>query len=1129
MCPYIGVFMRQAMELGHFWQDRYFTDGYIAFTHPVTGASRNFSVPHLTSWNTVFLIEEELGSCSVVSSIVGLGMPVIGIVLHDLGLTITWNESKFNFTDQEVEAHLRWCELNPTVEAPREVSLVIGHENFAHFLHNEISGLMRIIELQPRSKIKIKEILIAREPLGPPAEIFPELATVPTKKIDIRELSSLGDLGAVLICGDITLKNQQRLDVISYLERQSGPIKYLADRFRPTGGLVTLLLGFRTHSRRAGNLEHLYLNVARRLKEEFGELRLILDGFNLPRYFDPSGSEAWFIDVAKASSETLRKFEDLARTEGFSEIISTADLDVVASLWINRKADFYITNHGTQQHKAGWFSDAYGIVHGPPDHLGIDEVQWFGRMVEGSRAFDLIPAHHYGKNPSFGDCWSEGYAFEDIELTGNWIANRMIGKRRLEENCGESYFDPAWYLKAYPEVAEAGYAALDHYLRYGAAEGRQPNPYFDPAWYLKAYPEVAEAGYAALDHYLRYGAAEGRQPNPYFDPAWYLKAYPEVAEAGYAALDHYLRYGAAEGRQPNPYFDPAWYLKAYPEVAEAGYAALDHYLRYGAAEGRQPNPYFDPAWYLKAYPEVAEAGYAALDHYLRYGAAEGRQPNPYFDPAWYLKAYPEVAEAGYAALDHYLRYGAAEGRQPNPYFDPAWYLEQYIGTDAARSELQPLEHFITKGIYQHADPGPRFSTAFYLKANTDLQYAGVEAFRHFLHAGCREGRRIGGRPIPLEFNEGNNRILIIDSGYPTPDRDSGSLDTVNFIKIFKEMGYDVYFSASTGFYNEDLSDLAKSAKSNIEEIGAVPVTSAHAPTIRDFIVDFGIKFNVFFLSRVYCGGIFYETIREKTPNAKIIFNTVDLHGLREKRAGYINNDRSMIVRSYKTLEREYYLARMADATLVVSFEERDMLSRVVPGSAIHVVPLIRDVPGGKNPFYARESIGFIGGFNHAPNLDACIYFLDSIWPLVRAELPNVKFRIVGADLPDVLRQRNDPNIEFVGYVADLSTELDEFRLTVAPLRYGAGAKGKVASSLSHGVPCVATPVAAEGMQLESMNSILIGRDPGQFAKHVINLYQDEILWSKLVRNGLNLMQANHSFSAGITSMKLIFSHLGFSI
>jgi len=378
---------------------------------------------------------------------------------------------------------------------------------------------------------------------------------------------------------------------------------------------------------------------------------------------------------------------------------------------------------------------------------------------------------------------------------------------------------------------------------------------------------------------------------------------------------------------------------------------------------------------------------------------------------------------------------------------------------------------------------------------------------------------LAGLPAPV-----GSSVLIIDSVYPTPDRDSGSVDAVNFVKVFLELGYQVYFVSTVNFISENLTPIEEGAKSDLSELGAVVVDDNHFRSIYDLIGSIGSSFELIFMSRVHAAGIFVEAIREHCQDSKIIFNTVDLHFIRELREGYLEENRTKINAAYRTREREIYVARMADATIVVSAEEESLLKTML-GTPVYEVPLIREIPGRQAPLATRKDIGFIGGYRHEPNVDAAKYFLDFIWPLIRRELPGVQFYLMGADMPDELRQRTDPGLVVLGHVPDLTEIFEGLRLTVAPLRYGAGQKGKVVSSLSHGVPCVCSSIAAEGMNLPD-GSILVADDPREFTSLVVEAYRDDALWERLSDAGLDLVRKRHGFPAGVERMKAIVQRLG---
>ncbi|HWX17793.1 MAG TPA: glycoside hydrolase family 99-like domain-containing protein [Chthoniobacterales bacterium] len=323
------------------------------------------------------------------------------------------------------------------------------------------------------------------------------------------------------------------------------------------------------------------------------------------------------------------------------------------------------------------------------------------------------------------------------------LKSPMHGERRPAARFSEvtpafALFDAAWYLGQYPEVAASGCDPLTHYLRWGAREGRDPNPVFNTAWYLANNPNVAAADLNPLEHYFDFGAREGRDPSPLFSNSWYLAENGDVAAAKLNPLQHYLEFGAREGRDPHPLFSTSWYLAQNPEIA--GLNPLEHYLRWGCHHGRSPHPLFDCAWYLEQYPDVASAGLDPLQHYLEFGARAGRNPHPLFDSGWYMRQDPALKAGEVNPLQHYVLQGADEGRSPHPFFDCAWYREQY--PDVAG--FNPLEHYVRWGCHGRS-PHPLFDCAWYLEQYPDVASAGLDPLQHYLKFGARAGRD----PSPL--------------------------------------------------------------------------------------------------------------------------------------------------------------------------------------------------------------------------------------------------------------------------------------------------------------------------------------------------------------------------------------------
>lgn len=352
--------------------------------------------------------------------------------------------------------------------------------------------------------------------------------------------------------------------------------------------------------------------------------------------------------------------------------------------------------------------------------------------------------------------------------------------------------------------------------------------------------------------------------------------------------------------------------------------------------------------------------------------------------------------------------------------------------------------------------------------------------------------------------------LLIDDHWPRPDRDAGSIEIANLAEALKGLGFDVLFAA-----DRDHTDAAGDSQGRdaLAARGVLCLGPADAPSVEAFLEREGGRLALVVLNRVYCGGRFMEDVRRHCTGARVIFNTIDLHHVRIRGEAELRGDMAGLAAAEITREREELLAREADATIVVSDAERGLLAAAVPGANVVVLPLARDVRPPGAPFAARSGVGFIGGFAHAPNLDAVRFFLGEVWPLVLCAKPECEFSIVGADLPPGVLDGAPGMVRYLGPVADTTPWFEALRITVAPLRYGSGVKGKVVSSLAAGVPCVATPAAVEGMGLHDGDGVLVAATPGLLASGVLRAHEDAELWASLSAGGLAHVAARFSPAA----------------
>ncbi len=370
----------------------------------------------------------------------------------------------------------------------------------------------------------------------------------------------------------------------------------------------------------------------------------------------------------------------------------------------------------------------------------------------------------------------------------------------------------------------------------------------------------------------------------------------------------------------------------------------------------------------------------------------------------------------------------------------------------------------------------------------------------------------------------NYRVLFIDGRTPTPDKDSGSIDAIRYMQILRALGFSVTFIPDNLAYCDSYTKMLQA--SGIEALYSPYITS-----IPQFLTERVDSYELVILSRFPVAQKYIDIVRQHNSNARIIFNTVDLHFLRKEREAALKGDEELLLEAKEDMDQEIQVMEKSHQTIMVSRHEIELLSTIAPAVNVSLISPPRDIPGRNAPFDERKDILFIGGFQHMPNIDAVNYFVSEIWPLVLEKLPDANFLIVGSDMPssfEGLAQQNR-NVILKGFVADLAEVLDHCRLTVAPLRYGAGIKGKIVTSLSYGVPCVATSLAIEGMGLAPGRDILSANSPEEFARRIAEMYSSPNLWNKLSDNGLEAVRSIYSIGTIQAEWAKLLQTLGFQV
>ncbi len=362
-------------------------------------------------------------------------------------------------------------------------------------------------------------------------------------------------------------------------------------------------------------------------------------------------------------------------------------------------------------------------------------------------------------------------------------------------------------------------------------------------------------------------------------------------------------------------------------------------------------------------------------------------------------------------------------------------------------------------------------------------------------------------------------VLIVDCHLPQYDRHAGGLGMFQYARLFCDLGYAVVFIPHDRRPEEPYG-------AALRQLG---VEVCDGPfEFRPWIARYGPMVDVVWLSRPWVAVTYVDPIRASS-SAPIIYCGRDLHFLRLQRQAAIENWPALNAESARFRKMERWLVRRADAVVTFNTTERDLI-RENFGSAenVHMLPAYvhaTDSPPPDVPLTERQRIVFVGNFRHRPNYDGLVWFLEEIWPRVASALPGARFMAIGPNpggQPLPARER----VDVLGHVADLDPYFAAARLSVAPLRYGAGVKGKVVDSLARAVPVVATGIAAEGMGLTDGLDVLLADSPADFAERIGELWRDDGLWAGLSSAGRAYAMSNYGDERARTLLTGLLTKLG---
>jgi GT2 family glycosyltransferase len=357
---------------------------------------------------------------------------------------------------------------------------------------------------------------------------------------------------------------------------------------------------------------------------------------------------------------------------------------------------------------------------------------------------------------------------------------------------------------------------------------------------------------------------------------------------------------------------------------------------------------------------------------------------------------------------------------------------------------------------------------------------------------------------------GKKTILVIDHYIPQPDRDAGSRVMWSLLRLYVSMGLNVKFWPHNLHYDGDYAR-------QVEQLG---VEILHGPRyvngFKMWLRDNADHLDYVLLSRPHIAVDFLDDLR-RSSRAKLLYYGHDLHHARLLREAIVTGDSSLKTKAAAARELELSVWEKVDVVYYPSEDETAVVRDVCPRVTARTVPLYffddpfgADCPGP----IGRNDILFVAGFAHPPNVDAAIWLVREIMPLVRSRIGNMKLLLVGSNPTPEVRQLASDWVTVTGYVTDdrLQELYQECRVAVIPLRFGAGVKSKVIEAMYHGIGLVTTPVGAQG--LPDLDQILpVQESPTEIADAIVTMVTNDAAWNRVATASRNYIAKHFSISA----------------
>lgn len=355
------------------------------------------------------------------------------------------------------------------------------------------------------------------------------------------------------------------------------------------------------------------------------------------------------------------------------------------------------------------------------------------------------------------------------------------------------------------------------------------------------------------------------------------------------------------------------------------------------------------------------------------------------------------------------------------------------------------------------------------------------------------------------------RVLIIGKVWPEPDSSAAGSRMVQLIHLFKSQDWEVIFTSAAGKSEFTV---------NLGELGVKEADIR----LNDSSFDIFIKElnpEIVLFDRFMTEEQFGWRVAENCPNALRILDTEDLHCLRIGRHQALKSGRAFsnsdLISEHS--KREIASIYRCDLSLIISSKEMEILTsffRVDDALLIHLPFMLEQIRKEKTeqwlPFEKRNHFISIGNFLHEPNWDAVLFLKNEIWSKIRDQLPNTELHVYGAYPSEKVFQLQNKKEGFIvkGRAENVEEVMGRSRVCLAPLRFGAGLKGKLIDAMQYGTPSVVSDIGSEGMTKGFEWPGVIQNEPSAFAKSAVELYQNKELWTAAQSVGQSIINTEYS-------------------